>query len=379
MVVSHTIGCSSLFRLRTGAHRALGRFIGASQLQSFISSEGPLFSFLKLSPHPNLPQMISFLDRVEVERDEKVADHTGSIMLFPEYLSDLHAVIKMQQRLCEDVARAYFFQLLSAARHLHKKGLAIRDIRLGKIMFADRELKTPVIADLRGACPVPPAGSGTECRTMSPAYVAPEVILHTDHLCMDLRAQDMWAFGVILFVMLAGFYPFSSLEPTELCRKIVANDYVFPEWMTPPARRFISRLLDSDPTQRLTVEQALAEPWLTGVGTPAPAATSVEPPPTSHGSDSDQVVPSFSSSSLSAPSPSTRAPSKRALSGSGRGDEVDEFCQEDGRRQKRICGGHSSMEGPALSTSAPAASERPMEEPVLQPLAAVASVAHVRL
>lgn len=99
-----------------------------------------------------------------------------------------------------------------------------------------------------------------QCGT--PAYIAPEILLKKPHGV----AVDMWSFGVILFILLAGYPPFRDKDERQLFRKIRAGAYEFHQkyWnnVSQEAKDLINRLLTTNPVNRATVDQALGHPWV---------------------------------------------------------------------------------------------------------------------
>lgn len=109
----------------------------------------------------------------------------------------------------------------------------------------------------------------TLCGT--PSYVAPEILAETRHRKYT-KAVDIWSLGVVMYICLCGFPPFSdeltSREfPYTLSQQIREGkfDYPSPYWdsVGDPALDLIDSMLVVDPLKRFTVDQCLAHPWMT--------------------------------------------------------------------------------------------------------------------
>jgi serine/threonine protein kinase len=99
-----------------------------------------------------------------------------------------------------------------------------------------------------------------QCGT--PGYIAPEILENQKYG----KPVDMWAFGVILYILLGGYPPFHDNDQKKLFKKILRGAYQFhPEYWTEissEAKDLIRGLLTLDPHDRLTVDQALNHPWV---------------------------------------------------------------------------------------------------------------------
>lgn len=96
----------------------------------------------------------------------------------------------------------------------------------------------------------------TLCGT--PAYVAPEILSKKGY---DGAKVDVWSCGVILYVLNAGYLPFNDPNLMAMYKKIYMGEYRCPKWMSPDLKRFISRLLDTNPKTRITIDEILKDPW----------------------------------------------------------------------------------------------------------------------
>ncbi|CAN0407238.1 unnamed protein product, partial [Laminaria digitata] len=98
-------------------------------------------------------------------------------------------------------------------------------------------------------------------------YLAPEMLQRESYN----KEVDVWALGVIVFVLLCGCLPFDD-DSKKLNRagafQVTAKFVLrFPRWaqkLSPGAKDLLSKLLTVTPRARLTAEQALEHPWVTG-------------------------------------------------------------------------------------------------------------------
>ncbi|XP_037613105.1 serine/threonine-protein kinase H1-like [Sebastes umbrosus] len=170
--------------------------------------------------------------------------------------------------------------VLAGVGHLHNLGITHRDLKPENILYyhpgADSRLLVTDfgLASFGGTgSEIPDRSDGgdhpgadrtwslrTTCGT--PEYMAPEVLLRRPYSC----AVDMWALGVIAYIVLSGSMPFEDDSRTRLYRSIVRGKYSFhgDPWpsVSNLAKDFIQRLLPLDPASRLTADQAIRHPWV---------------------------------------------------------------------------------------------------------------------
>ncbi|KAE8378245.1 serine/threonine protein kinase chk2 [Aspergillus bertholletiae] len=197
--------------------------------------------------------------------------------LAPE--GELFNLIVSKQKFSEMETRHIFVQLFEGLKYLHDRGIVHRDIKPENILVADKEL-TVKLGDFGLAKII---GEDSFTTTLYDAalyhfpftsllHVAPE-ILQDSRRRRYTKAVDIWSLGVVLYICLCGFPPFSDElytpeSPYTLAQQIKMGrfDYPSPYWdsVGDPALDLIDKMLTVDVDKRITVDECLEHPWLTG-------------------------------------------------------------------------------------------------------------------
>ncbi|KAK7281506.1 hypothetical protein RIF29_09564 [Crotalaria pallida] len=161
-------------------------------------------------------------------------------------------------KLREDVARLYFQQLISAVDFCHSRGVYHRDLKPENLLL-DEEGNLKVTDFGLSTFSEHLRHDGllhTTCGT--PAYVAPEVIGKKGY---DGAKADIWSCGVILYVLLSGFLPFQDENLMVMYKKIYRGDFKCPPWFSAEARRLVTKLLDPNPSTRISISKVMDCTW----------------------------------------------------------------------------------------------------------------------
>ncbi|OLN88653.1 putative serine/threonine-protein kinase fhkC [Colletotrichum chlorophyti] len=187
--------------------------------------------------------------------------------LAPE--GELFNFIVMKQKLTEDETRKLFKQLFQGIKYLHDRNIVHRDIKPENILMVDTDLHVK-LADF-GLAKIIGEESFTTTLCGTPSYVAPEILAEGRHRRYT-KAVDIWSLGVVLYICLCGFPPFSDELyskdfPLTLSQQIKSGkfDYPSPYWdsVGDPALDLIDSMLIVDPARRFTVDECLNHPWMT--------------------------------------------------------------------------------------------------------------------
>jgi serine/threonine protein kinase len=204
-------------------------------------------SVMKLVRHPNIVQLY-----------EVMATKT-KIYFVLEHVRGGELFAKVQRgRLKEDAARKYFQQLICAVDFCHSRGVYHRDLKPENLLLDENsnlkvsDFGLSALAD----CKRQDGMLHTTCGT--PAYVAPEVINRKGY---DGAKADIWSCGVILFVLLAGYLPFHDKNLMEMYKKIGKAEFKCPHWFSTDVKRLLQRILDPNPSTRISMEKIMENPW----------------------------------------------------------------------------------------------------------------------
>jgi len=207
-----------------------------------------LAPYWQVGSHPHIADIV-----------EIILGSSQTYVLFRQSYEDLHSYIRKKRRLRESEASELFAQIVSTIKHCHECGIVLRDLKLRKFVFADKQRSHLVLDGLEDAFLLEDADDDhLTDKHGCPAYVSPEILSSNGY---SGKSADMWSLGVILYTMLFGQYPFHDTVASQLFGKIRRGYYTVPDSVSPPARCLVRSLLRTEPAERLTVAGACNHPW----------------------------------------------------------------------------------------------------------------------
>lgn len=207
----------------------------------------------------------------------KVMDHPNIIKLYETFEDHQYVYLVMEMckggELFDSVIAAGHFteaqvaivmqQILRAVNYMHQNGVVHRDIKPENFLLLTNdpiETNTIKVIDFGLAARCGPNEVLTT-KAGTPYYVAPEVL----HGRYD-RMVDLWAVGVIMYILLCGYPPFQGDTDQEVLRAVLASNWNFrsKEWkpVSNEAKDLIRKLLKVKPTERYAAEPALNHSWI---------------------------------------------------------------------------------------------------------------------
>ena len=235
---------------------------------------------------------------VNIEKDtlNRLTDHPGVVRLYYTFQDEqslyfvldlassgeLLGVLKRMTTFDEECTRFYGAEILDTIDYMHARGVIHRDLKPENVLLDDKmhvkitDFGTAKILDIPRRPPKDPdsdggAGAGnpldgsedTKANSFvgTAEYVSPELL--TDKRAC--KASDLWAFGCIIYQLLAGRPPFKAGNEYLTFQKIVALEYQFPKGFPQVAKDLVERLLVLDPASRLSIEHIKNHEFFDGV------------------------------------------------------------------------------------------------------------------
>ncbi|CAM9707408.1 unnamed protein product [Scytosiphon promiscuus] len=266
--LSHELGRGAFSVVKHGRHRQTGEnvalklipassFKGNKRAQEAIESE--IEAMRRIRGQLNNPSLIMMLG--------VFSDPTKvSIVLEEVNGGELFDRIVARGRYTERDASQLIRTLATALHQCHEKGILHRDVKPENIMYTSRDSDAAIKLTDFGLALLYPGASVTvqdDNLVGTPGYVAPEVL--TSRLYGP--PCDVWACGVLMYILLAGYPPFFPTEDETLFDVIKQGKYYFhPDaWdqISSEAKDLVYKMLTVDTDDRATLPEVLDHPWVT--------------------------------------------------------------------------------------------------------------------
>jgi len=213
---------------------------------------------------------------------QKMLDHPNIVRVFETFedprRQELHIIMEMctggalvsrmkthRHGYGEKAAATLVEKMMSSTMYCHKHGVVHRDIKLDNFIYEDEaedsELK---LIDFGFASFVAPGKESMWDQIGTPSYMAPE--LWSEKQKEYDSSVDMWALGVVTYMLLSGKRPFHSTDRKEKARMICHDPLRFPspDWdrISDSAKDFCSKLMQKVPKDRMNASDAVHHPWI---------------------------------------------------------------------------------------------------------------------
>eukprot|EP01121_Diplochlamys_sp_Union-15-3_P012908 TRINITY_DN3934_c0_g1_i3.p1 TRINITY_DN3934_c0_g1~~TRINITY_DN3934_c0_g1_i3.p1 ORF type:complete len:355 (-),score=48.33 TRINITY_DN3934_c0_g1_i3:55-1119(-) len=214
---------------------------------------------LEKAKHPRVVVMEAFFDTKDI------LYICMELMEGGEVYEEIVSRKQFTERDCSHIMK----QVFEGLKYLHSINIIHRDLKLENLLIKDKsrtELEIK-LADFGLSKIAKDQKTFSACGT--PFYVAPD-ILRTGEPSGDGYSTevDMWACGILMYILLSGRLPFHADSDVDLFKLILKGEFIFksPQFDTvsSTAKDLISKLLVVNPSERLTAVQALEHPFISG-------------------------------------------------------------------------------------------------------------------
>ncbi|KAI2618179.1 Pkinase-domain-containing protein [Hypoxylon sp. NC1633] len=249
--IVRTLGEGSFGKVKLAVHRSTGqkvalKIIARKRLISrdMVGRVEREIEYLQLLRHPHIIKLYT------------VIKTPAEIIMVLEYAGgELFDYIVKHGRLPEDQARKFFQQMICAVEYCHRHKVVHRDLKPENLLLDDN--LNVKIADF-GLSNIMTDGNFLKTSCGSPNYAAPEVISGKLYAGPEV---DVWSCGVILYVLLVGRLPFDDDHIPSLFSKIQRGVFTVPHWVPADAASLIRKMLQTNPVQRIIIDDIRQDPW----------------------------------------------------------------------------------------------------------------------
>lgn len=263
---------NQLCRSADSNHQVAIKIYNQAQLRAMHgrTQENPLaeMSMMQIiGDHPNV------MTPLECAQD---SERIYMIMSFCDS-GELYDLVEESGHLPEATVRTYFKQIINGLCHLQSLGIAHRDMSLENVMITDNGTVCKII-DFGMSLRLPRSPmTGQLLRIHNNAvcgkknYFSPEMIQSsiTPHQALNPCISDIWAVGVMLFIMLTGCPPVEVASMIDRRFQMIADDKLgdmIRQWgivhISADAIDLVQRILRPNPNDRLTLAQIQNHPWM---------------------------------------------------------------------------------------------------------------------
>eukprot|EP00747_Dinoflagellata_sp_TGD_P080653 gnl/TRDRNA2_/TRDRNA2_160988_c1_seq1.p1 gnl/TRDRNA2_/TRDRNA2_160988_c1~~gnl/TRDRNA2_/TRDRNA2_160988_c1_seq1.p1 ORF type:complete len:566 (+),score=162.35 gnl/TRDRNA2_/TRDRNA2_160988_c1_seq1:76-1773(+) len=215
----------------------------------------------KLSELTSEAEIFLGMDHPHIARLADVYESEDSLSLVMECMEggELFQRVVDRKKFSEKDAAEATYQMLLAVNYIHSHGVVHRDIKLENFLYESKNSDHLKLIDF-GFSKIWDKNAKMDLSCGTLAYVAPEV------LAKNYTSQcDLWSLGVVVFILLVGYMPFSGSEKHQTeCIKSGKFTVKKPAWdkVTEVAFDFVKKLIKVDPKERLSADGALKHPWI---------------------------------------------------------------------------------------------------------------------
>ena len=197
------------------------------------------------------------LNHINVIKTHKINEDSEKYYIVMEYCEngELFNYIVDRQKLDEDEASYFFYQLINGLDYIHHKNIVHRDLKPENLLLGRGNILKIVDFGLSNYYEEEKLLS-TPCG--SPCYASPEMVCGNKY---DGLMIDIWSCGIIIFAMTCGYLPFEDVNNEILFKKIMKCKIDYPEFLSHNTLDIMKKILVVDPKIRINIPEIRKHPF----------------------------------------------------------------------------------------------------------------------
>ena len=178
---------------------------------------------------------------------------------------ELTYLLKEKGTLSEDEAKKIFKQIYEAVCYIHSQNIIHRDLKPNNILFLDKERTQIVIIDF-GISGMANGNQREKIKAGTTSFLPPEVASGEEF--SSNQKLDIWAMGIILYLMVEGCYPFDGKNTKEIIMSILRGKLEFDKKIkiSNPLKTLIGGMLEKNYRFRIDDDSDLFNKWFDYTG-----------------------------------------------------------------------------------------------------------------
>lgn len=240
-----TIGKGTFGKVKLGINKATNEKVAIKILEkSKITSQDDMD---RINREINILSNFSNLNVIKIYDIFETKENFYIIMEYCEK-GELFNYIVYKQRLSEDEASYFYYQLINGLEYIHSHNVVHRDLKPENLLLEKGNILKIIDFGLsnyyHGQFLSTPCGS--------PCYASPEMVSGNKYngFCIDI-----WSTGIILYAMICGYLPFEDPNNEILFKKILECKLQYPRHVSSLVKNLMKKILVTEPKNRITIEQ----------------------------------------------------------------------------------------------------------------------------
>ena len=251
-IIKNAIGKGTFSEVRLGIHKNSGKKVAIKILDKtkMIEKEDLVRIVREI-------QMLSEMDNENVIKIYQIFEDEKNFLIIMEYCEggELFNYIVKKQKIPENEASYFFYQIIKGIEYIHSKKIAHRDLKPENLLL-DKNNKIKIIDFGLSNYFDGTKKLSTPCG--SPCYASPEMVSGKKYNGFYI---DVWAIGIVLFAMLCGYLPFEDEKNEILFKQILSAKIDYPDHLSDLSKDMLQKIIVVDPDKRIKIREIKQHPF----------------------------------------------------------------------------------------------------------------------